>query len=104
MTLLLSTLLLIAFGVIYFLFGMRLIIFVVVSCLLSWWLCDIEPMKEYTWYSGIWHGIFFVGNFIRSLFSHALYKADFYTTGYNIWWWIATIHSVGGVIFGGCRR
>ncbi len=30
---------------------------------LGWLLCDIDPNpnpnKEYTWYSGIWHGLFF---------------------------------------------
>lgn len=98
---LITSILVAILGAIIFFFGFRIVLYVVLSCLFSWWLCDITPMKEYAWYSGIWHGFFFIGNFIRSIFSDALYKADFYTTGYNIWWWISTVISVVGALFGG---
>lgn len=79
----------------------RLIITVLVYSFLGWLLCDIDPDKEYSWYSGIWHGLFFVANFIRSIFFDALYKAENYTTAYNIFYWIFSILSVFGFFFGG---
>ena len=41
---------------------------VAIACALAAWLCDIEPDKTYTWYSGIWHGLFCIPNWIRSFF------------------------------------
>lgn len=80
-----------------------MIIRIIIYCLIGWLLCDIDPNKEYTWYSGIWHGMFFVINFIRSIFTDALYKAEIYTTGYNVFHWIFSILSVIGCIFDGSR-
>ena len=54
---------------------LRFLITVLVYCFFGWLLCDIVPGKEYTWYSGIWHGLFFVVNLVRSWFTDALYKA-----------------------------
>ena len=79
----------------------RILITILVYCFLGWLLCDISPSKEYTWYSGIWHGMFFVINFVRSWFTDALYKAEIYTTAYNVFYWIFSILSVFGFIFGG---
>ena len=45
----------------------RLIITVLVYSFFGWLLCDIDPDKEYSWYSGIWHGLFFVAFFIGFL-------------------------------------
>ena len=66
--------------------------------LLSWaanaggWV--IEPDVEY----GIWHGVvdglLFVGNYIRSWFVDVPYKAEIYTTGYNIAYWFIAISEV----------
>ncbi len=67
---------------------------------LAWWLCDIDPDKTYTWYSGIWHGLWFVPNLIRSWFGGAIYKAEHYTAAYNVWWWIFTIRSVWNIFSG----
>lgn len=36
----------------------RILITIGVYCVLGKLLCDIDPGKEYTWYSGIWHGLF----------------------------------------------
>lgn len=36
----------------------RIFVFIFVSCFIGWLLCDIDPNKTYTWYSGIWHGMF----------------------------------------------
>ncbi len=79
---------------------MPILLTILIYCFIGWLFCDIEPGVEYGWLSGIWHGMFFVPNWIRSWFTDALYKADCYTTGYNIWWWIMTVSSciaqVGG--------
>ena len=77
---------------------LRTIISLLISIFLAWWICDIDPAKEYTWYSGIWQGLFFVPNLIRSWFGDALYKAESYTTAYNIFYWIFSILSVLGWI------
>lgn len=77
-----------------------ILIEILVYCLIGWLVCNIEPGKEYTWYSGIYHGIFFVINFIRSLFTDALYKAEIYTTAYNVFYWIFSILAVFSFFFG----
>lgn len=71
-----------------------------IAIFLARWLCDIDPYTEYTWYSGIWHGLFFLPNLVRSWFGDALYKAEIYTTGYNIWWWITVVWMCMNVLFG----
>lgn len=82
----------------------RILIFILVSMFIGWLLCDINAVKTYSWYHGIWHGMFFIPNLIRSWFGDALYKANFYTSAYNLWWWVMTIISVFGFLFGGNRR
>ncbi len=82
----------------------RILIYVCVSMFFGWLLCDIDPEKTYTWYSGIWHGLFFIPNLIRSWFSDAIFKANYYTTGYNDWWWVTVIFSCFSFIFGGSSR
>ena len=64
---------------------------VAVACLVASWICDIDPTRSYSWTGGIWHGLFFIPNWVRSLFCDALYKANAYSAGYNVWWWISTI-------------
>ena len=54
------------------------------SIQLGWLFCDIDSDKYYTWYSGIWHGLFFIPNLLRSWFGDALYKANNYSTAYNV--------------------
>ena len=81
----------------------RILITILVYCFLGWLLCDIDPNKEYTWYSGIWHGLFFVVNLVRSWFSDALFKAEIYTNAYNVFYWIFSIFSVLGFLFGSGR-
>lgn len=83
---------------------LRILITIAVYSFFGWLLCDIEPGKEYTWYSGIWHGLFFVVNWVRSWFSDALFKADVYTASYNVFYWIFSIFSVLGFIFGGSGK
>lgn len=82
----------------------RILITVLVYCFLGWLLCDINPGEKYTWFSGIWHGMFFVPNLLRSWFTDALYKAEVYTTAYNVFFWIFSILDVIGTLFGGVGR
>ena len=79
----------------------RIFITILTCCFLGWLLCDIDPDTEYTWFSGIWHGLFFVPNFVRSWFTDAIYKAEDYTAAYNFWYWIFSVLSTLGFIFGG---
>ena len=75
----------------------RLIIKIIVFCLFGWILCDIAPETEYTWYFGIWHGLYFVPNLVRSLFADALYMAEIYTTAYIVFYWVSSIVSIIGL-------
>lgn len=84
------------------LFAIYIAIGIGITCALAAWLCDIEPNKTYTWYSGIWQGLFCIPNWIRSFFySDVLCKADNYTTSYNIWWWIMFIWTLLVIVSGG---
>lgn len=93
----------VVFIILVFIFNIAKILFIeiILACLL----CNIDSLTTYTWYSGIWHGLFFVPNLIRSWFdSSVLYKANFCTTAYNVWWWLTVIWSNLGIIFGGKRK
>ena len=73
-------------------------------CLLTTKICFINPDKNYTWYSGIWHGMFVIPHWIVSWFSDEIYcKAPNATTAYSIWWWISFLF-VGLTILGGGSR
>ena len=61
-------------------------------CLLTTKICNIDPGETYTWYSGIWHGLFVIPNWALSWFYNDIYcKAPNATTAYNVWWWISFI-------------
>lgn len=77
-----------------------IIITIFIYCFVGWLLCDIDYCEYYTWYSGIWHGLFFIPNLLRSWLGDALYKANFYSAAYNVWWWITTVLSCIGFILG----
>lgn len=79
---------------------MRLIITILIYCFLGWLLCDIDPGESYSWYSGIWHGLFFAPNLLRSWFTDAIFKAEIYTSAYNVFYWIFAVLSVIGFVFG----
>ena len=81
--------------------GIRPIIWIFVCSFVGWLLCDIDITKEYMWYSGIWHGIFFVPNYIRYLIWDSPYKAEIYTNAYNFFYWIFCILSTIAFLFGG---
>ena len=77
---------------------------VAVGCLIASWFCNINPEKTYSWLGGIWHGLFFIPNLIRSWFTEALFKAEYYTASYNVFWWVFTILSCLGGLFSGNRK
>lgn len=88
--------LLLSIGAIIFNIGILLIF-----CLLTIKICHISLDKTYTWYSGIWHGIFVIPHWIVSWFSDDIYcKAPNSTTTYTVWWWISFIF-VGLLVLGG---
>lgn len=75
-----------------------------VFCLLTLKICSISPNKTYKWYSGIWHGIFVIPNWILSWFFDGIYcKAPLRTSAYHVWWWISFIF-IGLSIFGGRKN
>lgn len=96
-----SFIVIVVLGVLTFLFGPRILITVLVFGFFGWLLCDIDVEKDYSWYSGIWHGLFFVPNFIRHLVWDTPFKAEAYTAGYNFWYWVLSIVTTIGYIFGG---
>lgn len=78
----------------------RILTFIIVAVLLSWLWCNIDPDKTYHWLGGLWHGMNFLPNLIRSIFMGSLVKAQNCAGGYNFFWWTATILSSIGFITG----
>jgi hypothetical protein len=74
-------------GSYFFYFGILLIF-----CLISIKICHINTERTYTWWAGIWHGIFVLPHWIASWFLDDIYcKAPNSTIAYSIWWWISFI-------------
>ena len=61
----------------------RIAITIIVYCFVGYLLCNIDCDKNCTQYSGIWYGLFFVTNFLRSWLGDAIYKVNYYNTAYN---------------------
>jgi len=75
----------VAFGWFFIRLGWKIVLGIIIARSLS----DIDPLMEYNWYDGFMHGILAIPNWIYSFFDHdVLCKAQLYTTGYNVWWWI----------------
>lgn len=87
-------------GAIVFYIGIFLVL-----CLFSISLTNINPEKTYSWYHGIWHGIFIIPNWIVSLFSeHVFVKAPKSTTAYSVFWWIILAWTLWTMFGGGWKR
>lgn len=57
--------------------------------------------SEFWWYTpGIWHGLFFIPNLVKSWFGDTLFKAESYTLAYNVWWWIVVVLQGVLILFG----
>lgn len=73
----------------------KVIIPLLIGVILACWLCNIYDSETYSWLSGIWHGLFFMSNFIRNFInSDILFKAAHYTTIYDIYWWLISTMEV----------
>ena len=73
-----------------FLFGFccPIAVFVGLGCGVAYLICNIDVNDSYSWLSGILHGLFFIPNFIRHLFTEeTLYFAEHHTTAYTIFYW-----------------
>lgn len=59
---------------------------------IAWLICNINAYDSYSWFSGIFHGLFIVPNFIRHMFNEdILYFAETHTTAYTIFYWLTAI-------------
>ena len=79
------------------------IILVVAYYVAAYFFCPIDPIRTYTWYSGIWHGIFWFPNIVMSIFSDSIYaKAPNGTTWYTVFYFATIIVSsfIGSIIKG----
>ncbi|MFC2412581.1 MAG: hypothetical protein ACFNQF_01020 [Bacteroides sp.] len=75
--------------------AVRVIIQGALLCLLGWLFCDINSFEVYSWYSGLWHGLFLPANFVRHLiWEDVLYIAPLHTVAYTVWYWIVGILSI----------
>ncbi len=72
----------------------RLIFGIVIYVFLGWIICQIDAYESYTWYSGIWHGLFFVPNILKNLFWHTPYQAVMCTTSYVVFFRLFSIISL----------
>ena len=71
------------------------LVIIIVYYLIAYFFCSINPEKTYSWYSGIWHGLFLFPNAIMSLFSDSIYvKAPNGTTAYNVFFYITAFLSL----------
>ena len=69
-----------------------IIVVVFLYYLAAYFFCHINSGVTYTWYSGIWHGIFWFPNLVMSLFSDSIYfKAPLCTTGYSICFYVTIV-------------
>lgn len=84
----------------YLIFAGYVVCSLIFCCVVAQWLCTIHSGESYGWLSGVWHGCCFIPNWILSLFSDRLLKAEVYTPAYNVWWWIFVIVSWASLMFG----
>lgn len=76
-----------------------------VFCLLSTKIAHVNPSKEYSWYVGIWHGLFAIPKWVVSWFTDGMYfKSANSGSGYSIFWWITFILVLLGAFGGGNSR
>ena len=73
---------------------LMIFVFAIIYYVAAYFLCPIDSERTYTWYSGIWHGIFWFPNLVMSIYSDSIhFKAPNCTTGYNIWFYITIVLS-----------
>ena len=77
-----------------------IILILVAYTLMGWFLCNISPDTQYVWYHGIWHGLFFPVNFVRSWFTDVLFWANLHTTAYGVFHCIFSFLGITNVLSG----
>ena len=69
-----------------------IILFIVIYYLVAYFFCSIDPNVSYSWYYGIWHGLFLFPNAIMGLFSDSIYsKAPQGTTAYYVFYYVTIV-------------
>lgn len=73
--------------------------FLGIGMIIASFLCNIHGGESYSWFSGIWHGLFAIPNYCRHfLNSSILFKASDATIMYNVFWWIIFILQIPAFI------
>lgn len=74
--------------------SLKKVIAFIAYIIVGWIFCTINPHDTYSWYSGIWHGVFFLPNILKTIFWGNPYQARFVTSGYIAWYWVCAVLSV----------
>lgn len=69
----------------------------VVAIVLAVFICEINPDVTYTWYAGLWQGLFFIPNFILWVFRDGLFVAAHSTLGYKVCYALMALMSVASL-------
>lgn len=76
---------------------------IAIGALVAKFVCNIQQGEAYSWLSGIWHGLFFVPNYIRSVGGTGLlYKATNASVMYDVFYWIFAVITFLGTVPGMC--
>lgn len=65
---------------------------------MAYFFCDINATSDYSWYSGIWHGLCMVPNFILSLFTDHIVKSANGTLMYDIFFWVSRVGFIAYIV------
>ena len=68
-----------------------------VAIVLAVFVCEINPEVTYTWYAGLWQGLFCIPNFILWVFRDGLFVAAHSTTGYKVCYALMALMSVASL-------
>ncbi len=75
--------------------SIRFVLGVIVYIFIGWILCPIDQFETYSWYSGIWHGTFFVPNLVKDYFVQPTpFIAETCTAAYTVFYYIFALFSV----------
>lgn len=85
----------VTFKGIFLLLGIGLVI----SLIFSRIFCHIDPSEDYSFISAIWHGLYIFPNWILSLFTDTVIKAEDQSAAYNLFFWASAIVAIGIVLY-----
>lgn len=70
----------------------NLLVKIVPWFVIAYFWCEVKPAEDYSWLYGIWHGSYFIPNWVISFFQDdRLCRAVEYTSSYGIFWWICAV-------------